>query len=740
MKNFFNLFMNKKIIYIIWFFVIFLLIYVIFYSKWIYLGQDYSWYTWIKTYLEYFYTWTSDSFVFNNIPLLIKHFPVFIYNYIWFDLLTSTFLWFFSIYIIAYIGLLYFFSIFNLNTSHKVILTIWYLFSLYWFIKLSDGHFDFTRFYIFLPYVFYFLYKYLADKKIKFLLYLILSIIFLQNIFITPYLTLIEIIIFLIIFLFIIFYYNKYLSKYIIFWIIMLVISLPILFQYFIYSTNITEVVNSNTWTKPLDYIKNMSSVYTILWKSFIWLGYWPISEGYWPIELPWSYYFPNLHYLSENFLYLLFRFIFISVIIFWSIIIKNKYVKIWLLIFTLSIFLQTFYFFLLNYNLQSLIETIIKFIPFFREPVWKVEWLTYIWIIFIIIWIIKFNNKKLINFVIWLLIVDIIINIFLYFTTFDKRYSTAYLDNNIYNEIKIDSQKIEKKLSNFDINKFINIPNNTDATYIQQSGSVFWWVDPMIWILKYNFFYKVWGPWIYFHNIKSVDELLKIFNDKWINLIIYRKNTIFLEETLWKDTFSLFLKFYEKNKEKVIYDTPEISVIYLWKNNIISSNSKNVYYSKINYTKYNVKINSLKWKTLINFKENFHKYWKIYLKNNAWILKKPLFENSHYLVNNYTNWWEISKDEVIKYVDINYSNELKKEGYPKTLDNWQIDYKYYKLNTDWSIDLEITLYFKPQSYFYLWLIISWTTFVILISYLWIDTIRNRRKNKLETIWKNQSI
>ncbi len=67
-------------------------------------------------------------------------------------------------------------------------------------------------------------------------------------------------------------------------------------------------------------------------------------------------------------------------------------------------------------------------------------------------------------------------------------------------------------------------------------------------------------------------------------------------------------------------------------------------------------------------------------------------------------------------------------------MSNWKVDYKYYTLNSDWSIDTELTLYFKPQSYFYMGSIISWTTFIILIWYLGVDFVRNRRKKN----WKKE--
>lgn len=229
--------------------------------------------------------------------------------------------------------------------------------------------------------------------------------------------------------------------------------------------------------------------------------------------------------------------------------------------------------------------------------------------------------------------------------------------------------------------------------------------------------------------NFEYSKEFLTYF---WIDYILLHKDFIdILALSPWIIHYQQIEEILDKKFLKVI-DNKYFSLYKVYnKNNRFEKKLPHLFIYNLNWLSDNNKI---------IFPYNFDKWWKVYLKNQQWIFTKPLFENTHSLVYDYANWWTISKDEIIKYVDINYSNELKKEGYPKTLDNWQIDYKYYKLNTDWSIDLEITLYFKPQSYFYLWLIISWTTFVILISYLWIDTIRNRRKKNVELLEKNQTV
>lgn len=81
---------------------------------------------------------------------------------------------------------------------------------------------------------------------------------------------------------------------------------------------------------------------------------------------------------------------------------------------------------------------------------------------------------------------------------------------------------------------------------------------------------------------------------------------------------------------------------------------------------------------------------------------EKPIFDDTHKLVYDYANGWTIDP-------------EFIKKNYPK---------EYYKENADGSIDVKMTMYFKPQSYFYLGLLISGGTLLLLVSYLVFDAYR----------------
>lgn len=84
---------------------------------------------------------------------------------------------------------------------------------------------------------------------------------------------------------------------------------------------------------------------------------------------------------------------------------------------------------------------------------------------------------------------------------------------------------------------------------------------------------------------------------------------------------------------------------------------------------------------------------------------EKPIFDDTHKLVYDYANQWTIDSEYI-------------KKNYPK---------EYYKENPDGTIDVHMTLYFKPQSYFYLGLIISGLTLFACLLYLLISSMKRRR-------------
>ena len=87
----------------------------------------------------------------------------------------------------------------------------------------------------------------------------------------------------------------------------------------------------------------------------------------------------------------------------------------------------------------------------------------------------------------------------------------------------------------------------------------------------------------------------------------------------------------------------------------------------------------------------------------------KTVFSETHSQDYGYANTWLISPSEIKK----------------------NIDKQYYQENSDGSIDLKLILYFKPQSYFYLGLIISGITLLSCFGYLLYDWRKRKRENNV---------
>jgi hypothetical protein len=166
-----------------------------------------------------------------------------------------------------------------------------------------------------------------------------------------------------------------------------------------------------------------------------------------------------------------------------------------------------------------------------------------------------------------------------------------------------------------------------------------------------------------------------------------------------------------------------------------------NASFYKINPTKYKVQLDNLDQVSQLDFLNKKNIGWKLYLNpinsntkdcnviqeyNNegknikecehtqkffegeelSYLWRQPVFEDSHQLVYDYANQWTIDPE----YIKANFDKSM------------------YKENPDGSIDLELTLYFKPQSYFYLGIIISGTTLTLCLGYLGYAFYRQRKK------------
>ncbi len=161
------------------------------------------------------------------------------------------------------------------------------------------------------------------------------------------------------------------------------------------------------------------------------------------------------------------------------------------------------------------------------------------------------------------------------------------------------------------------------------------------------------------------------------------------------------------ENARPHIYSTKEKETIY---GDIPFSK---VEYQSVNPTQYSVSLKNISAPVYVNFSESYHPDWK---------LRAGDFQ-----------WFDVLTKKDYFLPDTDHSQNDAK------LNSFLIDPAYirqhlskdqYRENPDGSIDVDLTLYFKPQSYFYFGLIISGTTLVGCLGYLGYAGIRSYRRRK----------
>ncbi len=239
----------------------------------------------------------------------------------------------------------------------------------------------------------------------------------------------------------------------------------------------------------------------------------------------------------------------------------------------------------------------------------------------------------------------------------------------------------------------------------------------------------------------KDFNTILKKTNIKYI-LVNKDKTNVFSKTLLdYNKINDCILKFSDINK----IQENDYFILYKLQNSeqiILSDAPYN--FKRINSTKYiiNLKIWPDKNNNLI-FLQNFNSNFKLFLnpykikktqdfnllQNEIiyntqffeggeinYLLENSIFDNTHKKIYEYANNWQL---------DVNYI----KSNFPD---------KYYGLNPDGSINIQVVLYFKLQSYFYLGLIISGLTLIVCLFYLFYNWRRNRAYFKVWNIKFNE--
>lgn len=127
--------------------------------------------------------------------------------------------------------------------------------------------------------------------------------------------------------------------------------------------------------------------------------------------------------------------------------------------------------------------------------------------------------------------------------------------------------------------------------------------------------------------------------------------------------------------------------------------NGNNVSYSIINPVTYRVHIKNISTPQDIYFLSSFDKHWNIYLSSKyysnvsiGYISKKPILKKSHNEYLGFANQWTISSEDIKK----------------------QFPSNSYTTNDDGSINVDLVIFYTPQSWFILSLMVSIGTLILM--------------------------
>jgi hypothetical protein len=220
--------------------------------------------------------------------------------------------------------------------------------------------------------------------------------------------------------------------------------------------------------------------------------------------------------------------------------------------------------------------------------------------------------------------------------------------------------------------------------------------------------------------NYKSLNNFMAKFN---INYVMITKNTpveviksyLFTDRDLGKQDAQMLNAITDK---KILVSEKGNYMLYSSKNQLPLFIASNISYEKVNPVMLNLRIMNIKEKTPIIFRDAYSMGWKLFQSGNnnsergddghlfdpneiSYLFKNNVFENSHVSYGEYGNEWILDP----AYIKNNFDN------------------KSYTLNKDGSINLTLALYFVPQLYFYIGVLITILTFIVVAIYY----LRSRR-------------
>ncbi len=234
-----------------------------------------------------------------------------------------------------------------------------------------------------------------------------------------------------------------------------------------------------------------------------------------------------------------------------------------------------------------------------------------------------------------------------------------------------------------------------------------------------------------------NFDQVVDTLN---VRYVLIQKDLINILKDNAPVSVEKYLDYLNQDDAFVLKEDNASFALYENKDYLPVASMRDMRFMKVNDAKYILSIKNLKNTESLSFLQSYNEQWKLYLETDSndkdcdsvkyyentqtteckpaegrvnrgdlsYLYRKTIFNDTHTIYNQYANGWEIDSDYI-------------KKNFPKDA---------YTVNPDGSIDLELTLYFNPQSYFYLGLIVSGIALVGCLGYLGYIGIIKRRKTE----------
>lgn len=146
----------------------------------------------------------------------------------------------------------------------------------------------------------------------------------------------------------------------------------------------------------------------------------------------------------------------------------------------------------------------------------------------------------------------------------------------------------------------------------------------------------------------------------------------------------------------------------------------ENVAFAQENPAEYTVHLSNISAPVFVNFSEEFDPNWKVRVGSFAW---DKVFAANYFLPEAFHSESNATLNSF--YIDPNYI----RQNFPVSA---------YKVNQDGSIDMDLTIYFKPQPYLYIGLIVSGAALLACLGYLTFSLFRKKKNPAIMSMVKEK--